>query len=56
MASLFVQVNDTSCPAVISYATYGSFDTGPSPDEYVDTPDTDVSAAVRDALAPIINP
>ncbi|WP_045877015.1 hypothetical protein [Pseudofrankia sp. DC12] len=56
VANLFVQVDGTICPAVISYTTYGSFDTGPSPDEYVDAPDTDVSAAVRDALAPIISP
>jgi curli biogenesis system outer membrane secretion channel CsgG len=56
VADLRVQVNGTSCPSVISYTTYGNFDTGPDSDMYVDAPDSAVSAAVRDALAPIINP
>ncbi|ADP84993.1 tetratricopeptide repeat protein [Pseudofrankia inefficax] len=56
VADLRVQVTGASCPSVIDYTTFGYFDTGPSPDMYVDVPDSDVSAAVRDALAPIINP
>jgi hypothetical protein len=56
VADLRVQVTGASCPSVINYTTLGYFDTGPSPDMYVDVPDSTVSTAVRDALAPVINP
>ncbi|WP_083418283.1 hypothetical protein [Pseudofrankia sp. BMG5.36] len=56
VSDLRVQVNGPNCPSTISYTTYGSFDTGPPSEMYVDASDADVTAAVRGALAPVIDP
>ncbi|WP_433271472.1 tetratricopeptide repeat protein [Actinosynnema sp. CS-041913] len=52
IADTTVEINGEACPAVVSYTTYSTIDTGPASDMYVTASEGDVHAAFN----PLINP
>ncbi|MEV0841646.1 hypothetical protein AB0I55_19090 [Actinocatenispora sera] len=47
-----IQIGGSSCPQILSYTTYGGYDTGPDTAQYVTPSRSGVRAAFRSALHP----